>query len=304
MPNYTLPDGETVKNKLGATSHSELEKIEVDFVKARQIEHTFDPHIARTFDAAHLKAIHRQLFQDVYEWAGRSRDEQVPLSDGTVASEPLLYRPGSKPFAVGAQISDGLDALAAKLREANYLSGLPRAEFAARAASVLAEANSIHPFREGNGRTQRIFMQELAENAGHSFEFRVVSRERMTQASIAAHEGRDIGPMKRLLDEISNPHRVAALTPAIAFLNSAKYPWNDRYVATLEPGHVEDLTVAGVHGPHFLARTDSTILVGQRSDLPSRDTGSGARVKVFPSRWPDSEESSAATARPGPSIGP
>ena len=63
MPNYTLPDGETVKNKLGATSHSELEDIEVDFVKARQIEHAFDPHIARTFDAARLKAIHRQLFQ-------------------------------------------------------------------------------------------------------------------------------------------------------------------------------------------------------------------------------------------------
>ena len=304
MPNYALPDGETVKNKLGATSHSELEAIEVDFVKARQIEHAFNPHIARTFDAAHLKAIHRHLFQDVYEWAGRSRDEQVPLSDGTIASEPLLYRPGSKPFAVGPQISDGLDALAAKLRDADYLRGLPRAEFAARAASVLAEVNSIHPFREGNGRTQRIFMQELADSAGHGFEFRVVSRERMIQASIAAHEDRDIGPMKRMLDEISNPHRVAALTPAIAFLNSAKYPWNDRYVATLEPGHVEDLTVAGVNGAHFLARTDSTILVGQRSDLPTPDTGSGARVKVFPSRWPDPEESSAATIRPGPSIGP
>ena len=48
MPNYTLPDGETVKKKLGATSHSELEDIEVDFVKARQIEHSFDPHIAGT----------------------------------------------------------------------------------------------------------------------------------------------------------------------------------------------------------------------------------------------------------------
>ena len=304
MPNYTLPDGETVKNKLGATSHSELEEIEVDFVKARQIEHALDPRIARTFDAAHLKVIHSQLFQDVYEWAGRSRDEQVPLSDGTLASEPLLYRPSSKPFAVGPQISDGLDALAAKLRDADYLRELPRAEFAACAASVLAEANSVHPFREWNGRTQRIFMQELAENAGHSFEFRVVSRERMIQASIAAHENRDIGPMKRMLDEISNPHRVAALTPAIAFLNSAKYPWNDRYVATLEPGHVEDLTIAGVNGAHFLARTDSRILVGQRSDLPSPDTGSGARVKVFPSRWPDPDDNSTATARPGPSIGP
>ena len=304
MPNYTLSDSETVKNKLGARSHDELEAKEVAWVAGRQVEHSLNPQIPRTFDAAHLKAIHRHLFQDVYEWAGRTRDEQVRLSDGTIASEPLLYRPGSKPFAVGPQISGGLDALAAKLRDADYLRGLPRAEFAGRAASVLAEANSIHPFREGNGRTQRIFLQELAESAGHSFEFRVVSRERMIQASIAAHEDRDIGPMKRMLDEISNPHRVAALTPAIAFLNSAKYPWNDRYVATLEPGHVEDLTVAGVNGAHFLARTDSTILIGQRSDLPSPDTGSGARVKVFPSRWPDSEDSSAPAARPGPSTGP
>jgi cell filamentation protein len=246
VPQYTLPDGETVKIKLGATSHSELEAIAVDFVKARQIEHALDPRIARTFDAAHLKAIHRQLFQDVYDWAGHTRDEQVRLPDGTVASEPLLYRPGSKPFAVGSQVSDGLDALAAKLKEADYLRGLPRGEFAARAASVLADVNQIHAFREGNGRTQRIFMQELAENAGHSFDFRVVSRERMVQASIAAHEDRDIGPMRRMLDEISNPHRLAALTPAIAFLNSVKYPWNDRYVGTLEPGHVEDLTIAGV----------------------------------------------------------
>ena len=233
MPNYTLSDSETVKNKLGALSHDELEAKEVAWVSGRQVERSLNPQIPRTFDAAHLKAIHRHLFQDVYEWAGRTRDEQVRLSDGTIASEPLLYRPGSKPFAVGPQISGGLDALAAKLRDADHLRGLPRAQFAGRAASVLAEANSIHPFREGNGRTQRIFLQELAESAGHSFEFRVVSRERMIQASIAAHEDRDIGPMKRMLDEISNPHRVAALTPAIAFLNSAKYPWNDRYVATL-----------------------------------------------------------------------
>ena len=304
MPNYTLPDSETVKNKLGALSHDELEAKEVAWVAGRQVEHSLNPQIPRTFDAAHLKAIHRHLFQDVYEWAGRTRDEQVRLSDGTIASEPLLYRPGSKPFAVGPQISGGLDALAAKLRDADYLRGVPRAEFAARAASVLAEANSIHPFREGNGRTQRIFLQELAENAGHCFEFRVVSRERMIQASIAAHQERDIGPMKRMLDEISNPHRVAALTPAIAFLNSAKYPWNDRYVATLEPGHVEDLTVAGVHGAHFLARTDSIILIGQRSDLPSPDTGSGARVKVFASRWPEPGDPQPPSVRSGPSPGP
>ncbi len=42
------------------------------------------------FDAAHLAAIHRHLFQDVYEWAGRTRDMPFTLSDGTIASEPTL----------------------------------------------------------------------------------------------------------------------------------------------------------------------------------------------------------------------
>jgi fido (protein-threonine AMPylation protein) len=57
MPNYTLPDGETVKNKVGARTHDELETREVDFVRARQNEHLLNSRIPRTFDAAHLKAI-------------------------------------------------------------------------------------------------------------------------------------------------------------------------------------------------------------------------------------------------------
>jgi fido (protein-threonine AMPylation protein) len=44
------------------------------------------------FDTAYLKAIHRHLFQDVYEWAGRTRDDRVMLSDGTIASEPVLRK--------------------------------------------------------------------------------------------------------------------------------------------------------------------------------------------------------------------
>ena len=51
MPNYTLADGETVKNKLGARSHAELESVEVDFIKVRQLEHAASPRIARSFDA-------------------------------------------------------------------------------------------------------------------------------------------------------------------------------------------------------------------------------------------------------------
>jgi hypothetical protein len=103
VPNYTLPDGETVKNKLGATSHSELEDIEVDFVKARQIEHAFDPHIARTFDAADLKAIHRHLSRTIMNGRVaratnrcRSQTARSPPSpcftDPAVNLSPLAHR--------------------------------------------------------------------------------------------------------------------------------------------------------------------------------------------------------------------
>lgn len=236
--------------------------------------------------------------------AGRTRNERVKLSDGSIATEPLLLRPGSKPFASGAQISEGLEALSQQLRDADYLRGLPRREFATRAAGVLATINGIHAFREGNGRTQRIFLQELAEEAGHKLDFRVVSRERMIQASIAAHEERDIGPMRRMLDEISNPHRVAALTPAIAFLNSMKYPWNERYLATTEPGHAEAITLVGMNGPHFMARTDATILVGQRADLPKPDMASGESAKVFPTPWPEPGDDANCSPRSRPSPAP
>jgi cell filamentation protein len=157
---------------------------------------------------------------------------------------------------------------------------------------------------KGNGRTQRIFMQELAEDAGHSVDFRVVSRERMIQASIAAHEDHDIGPMRRMFDEISNPHRVAALTPAIAFLNSMKYPWNERYVATMESGHAEDVTLVGVSGPHFIARTASAILVGQRADLPGPDMANGQNAKVFLTPWPEPGEEGTSRPRSKPSPAP
>jgi cell filamentation protein len=108
--------------------------------------------------------------------------------------------------------------------------------------------------------------------------------------------------MRRMLDEISNPHRVAALTPAITFLNSMKYPWNDRYLATTEPGYAENITLVGMSGSHFLARTASTILVGQRADLPRPDLASGESAKVFPTRWrePGDEGGSMSRSKPAP----
>jgi cell filamentation protein len=268
LPGYTFPDGLTLKNKLGATNHEELEIAETRFVSDRLLEIQLGKGPTGNFDAAHLKAIHRHLFQDVYEWAGHTRDERFLLSDGTIATEPILRKPDGKPFMAGPLIEKELDRITRKLSEEKHLRGLSREEFAARGADVMVDLNGVHPFREGNGRTQRVFIEALAREAGHSLDFSVITRERMIQASIAGNENGDLGMMRRLFNEISDPVRVAALSKAIGDLDRLGFPWNDRYLATTEPGHQIDVKFAGLAGDPFMARTRTGILFGKTSDLP------------------------------------
>ena len=90
----------------------------------------------------------------------------------------------------------------------------------------------------------------------------------MIQASIVANDHDDPAMMRRLFNEISDPSRVAALRQAIGFFEKRRFPWNDRYLATTEPGHQVELTMVGTAGDHFMGRTSSQILIGNTSDLP------------------------------------
>jgi len=80
-----------------------------------------------------------------------------------------------------------LQGTLAKLAAEDHLKGLSGNAFAQRAAYYLGELNSIHPFREGNGRTQREFMRELAANVGYRINWNRVTREQMIDASIESH---------------------------------------------------------------------------------------------------------------------
>jgi cell filamentation protein len=282
VANYTYPGTDTVKNRFSATNHDDLERLEGSFVEARATEIALGYGPQGRFDADHLKAIHRHLFQDVYEWAGHTRDEHVELSDGTIATEPLMHKPGGADFLIGRFIPGALDDLANRVHAADCLRDLSRQEFATRAADIIADLNAIHPFREGNGRTQRTLVRELAKEAGHSLDFTVVSKERMIEASIAANEHGDPTMMRRLFNEISDPSRVAALRQAIEFFEKQRFPWNDRYLATTEPGHQVELTMVGTAGEHFMARTRSQILIGNTSDLPAPRPRSHETFTIVP----------------------
>lgn len=285
MPGYTYPGTDTVKNKLGTKTHDELEKQEARFLAARayQIETGEGP--SGQFDAAHLKALHGYLFQDVFEWAGHTRDERVRLADGEVATEPMMRKIGGQPFVTGARIARTLDRIAADIKKAGYLRDLEPETFAARAADIMAAINAVHPFREGNGRTQRAFVRELAKQAGHELDFSVISQARMIQASIAANEARKPGMMRRLFKDAVIPARREALAKAIASLEAAAFPWNDRYVAAAEPGHRVELVLAGIAGEQFMGRTSNAIIIGRCDDLPSPAPARGKTFTLKPRAW-------------------
>jgi hypothetical protein len=91
--------------------------------------------------------------------------------------------------------------------------------------------------------------------------------------------------MRPMFDEISDPVRVTALEKAIGALNENRFPWNDRYVATAEPGHKVEVTMAGIAGEQFMARTATAILVGQTSDLPEPRPERGETFTFEPASW-------------------
>ena len=151
MPGYTLQDGVTLKNKLGVTSHEKLEAAETDYVRNRLWDFASREGPRGHFDSDHLKAIHRHLFQDVYEWAGHTRDERIALSDGTTPAEPVLRKIDGKPFMGGQLVAEGLDRIARRLADENSLRGLTREEFGNRAADVMADLNAVHPSAKATG---------------------------------------------------------------------------------------------------------------------------------------------------------
>jgi cell filamentation protein len=126
------------------------------------------------FDSAHLKEIHRRIFQNIYPWAGEFRQVNI-------------RRSASFFFALVQFMEMNLKGTLTKLGTENHLKGLNAAAFASRAAYYLGELNAIHPFREGNGRTQREFIRELAAEAGHRLNWSRVSHEQMYVASIESH---------------------------------------------------------------------------------------------------------------------
>jgi cell filamentation protein len=173
---YLDPVTGVLKNKLGISEEEELKAAEASLVAWRSYQ-LVEKLIQGHFDLDHLKAIHQHLFQDVYGWAGELRDVDLTRDNSYFANHRYMIEAAGLIFA--------------KLAEENYLQGMDAADFSKRAAYYLGEINALHPFREGNGRAQREFINHLAHNNGYLIDWTNISEDDMIQASIESFHRRD-----------------------------------------------------------------------------------------------------------------
>lgn len=180
----------TLRNLLGAKSSEELRKLEPQIVFANELE-LESINIPRTNDLTELLAIHAQLFKGVYDWAGQIRTVDIKKSDN-----------GAEYFLIVSKIAEAANYVFGELAKEQHLKGLPIGAFVERLAHFYDQLNYIHPFREGNGRAQRIFWTRVAHDASYEINWDEVVGDENDEASRAAAEELDLSGLKAMFTRI------------------------------------------------------------------------------------------------------
>ena len=174
---YFIPGTKVLKNRLGLDDAEELRILEEKLVFLRITELDSAP-VEGAFDYAHFKAIHRHLFQDVYDWAGEERN--APTGQ-------FMIKAGHAYYPAGPEMTKAAEKLFAGLAKDGFLRGLEIDELVAKLAELWGELNVVHSFREGNTRTQTVFFDALATAAGYRLNVeRLASDSRVRAEFIAA----------------------------------------------------------------------------------------------------------------------
>ncbi|WP_201800027.1 Fic family protein [Andreprevotia sp. IGB-42] len=102
-------------------------------------------------------------------------------------------------FCTTSRIEPEADKLFSRLAILNYFEGLSRLSLIGEAAIFYADLNVIHPFREGNGRAQRILFEHLIVNCGYQISWEHIGQDEWLQANIDGYNGEYAG-MTRLFE--------------------------------------------------------------------------------------------------------
>ena len=166
---YCYPGTDVLINKLNIKDNQLLIEAERKIVLTKSYELRKNSKIGN-FDLDHFLKIHEFLFEDIYPFAGKFRNENIAK--------------GYFSFAEWQYIEPEIKRLFDKLKAENYLQGKSREELVKGLAYYLSELNVLHPFREGNGRTIREFIRELAFFNGYVLDLQNTTSEELLKASV------------------------------------------------------------------------------------------------------------------------
>ncbi|WP_434557801.1 putative adenosine monophosphate-protein transferase Fic [Pseudomonas sp. Z5-35] len=180
---YCYAGSTVLRNKLEIRDESTLDEAEqqLSAIAAASVEFNPPP-----YSLSYLQNIHRALFCDLFEWAGELR---------TVGMAKQATR-----FCQPEYMEKEADKIFAKLATANWFEGMDRAELIVAVADAYCDINVVHPFREGNGRAQRILFEHLIMNAGFEISWWGIEKDEWICANIAAYNG-VLGPMEEVFEK-------------------------------------------------------------------------------------------------------
>ncbi len=183
------PDSPVLRNKVGATTVEALRAAENDLLEFRVAElRSNSILVARTYDLAHLKAIHLRLFQDVFEWAGELRTVGIAKGEGEDTS-----------FIPPLEIDRPVAHVASRIVDSDRLRAIPSAKLVDEVAYLYDYLNFAHPFREGNGRTQREFFAQLLAESEHGLDWSEIDMDSLHSACHVARVDGDTSKLRSII---------------------------------------------------------------------------------------------------------
>ena len=170
------PDTSIPKNKLNIKDEKELRNVEnILLLEAyEKFTKTVDVELNEEF----FINLHKNVFCDLYEWAGVYRDVDMAKGDSL--------------FCRGMYVKEEMDKLFEKLKKDNYLKNLDKKEFVKKLAFYKCELIAIHPFYELNGRIIRLFIDILSVNAGYNIiDYSQISADEYIKCAIECVQNAD-----------------------------------------------------------------------------------------------------------------
>ena len=126
-------------------------------------------------DFDYYKMLHKYVFGDIYEWAGTIRNIDMSKKGTRFCSAELIGQKGAAIFS--------------RLNASDYLKKYEHDNFINEFTELYCDLNMLHPFREGNGRIQRLFLTKLLKHIGYAIDFADFDADELMIATIKSVSG-------------------------------------------------------------------------------------------------------------------